>query len=99
MKRVLNFLLTAIASVYFLLSVFIFNFTYALEALGIFMIISMYLNLLILGESLHYDGQMVVSTSGTGDNLFSLQLDATPAELAHKDVVSFKVVLDQTDSA
>jgi hypothetical protein len=98
MKRLLNLLLSMIASVYFLLSIFIFNFSYALEVLGIFMIISMYLNILILGESLHYDGHMLVSTSDVGDNHFSLQLDATPTELANKDVVSFKVVLEQEDS-
>lgn len=97
MKKLVNLFLSMIASAYFLLTIF-FSFSYSLEVLGIFMIVIMYVNILILGESLRSDGQMLVSTSDDGDNHFSLQLDATPAELARKDIVSFKVVLEQKDS-
>ena len=59
-----------IASAYFLLTIF-FSFSYSLEVLGIFMIVIMYVNILILAESLRSDGQMLVSISKDGDNRFS----------------------------
>jgi hypothetical protein len=94
MKIITNLAFSLIASVYFLLSVFIFSFTYAVEALGIFIIIITFLNFGIFRDSIKYEGLIVVSMSEKGDKRFSLQLDATPEELEQKTIVTFRVVSD-----
>lgn len=90
MKR-LNVLLSVFVSVYFI-GALIFNPRYVTEILGIFALIGLVLNLLIFEQSIRYDGQIVVSTADNGTKAFALQLEATPEELADKDIVSFKVV-------
>jgi hypothetical protein len=91
MKKRLNVLLSIIASLYFI-TASIFHPNYTLEILGVFTIVGLILNLLIFEESIRYDGQIVVSTSETNEKSFILQLEATPEELAERDIVSFKIV-------
>jgi len=93
MKR-LNVVLSLFVSIYFITSL-IFDSRYVSEILGIFAIIGLVLNLLIFEESIRYDGRIIVSTSENGTKDFILQLEATPEELADKDIVSFKITPKQ----
>ena len=90
MKR-LNVLLSVFVSVYFI-GALIFNPKYVTEILGIFALIGLILNLLIFEQSIRYDGQILVTTADDGKKDFVLQLEATPEELADKDIVFFKIV-------
>jgi hypothetical protein len=92
-----NLFLSLFSSLYFILSVFIFSFSYALEILGMLFILSFLINVLIFRDTHIYDGDVVVSKNEEGGEKFSLQLNETPSELAQRNSISFKVVLQKED--
>ena len=101
-KKIVQVVLPACSSLYFGLAA-IWGLPYAEQVVGTLAVIATFLGICLGISSSQYDksgaafdGKVVVSTTGNGKKLYSLELDGDPENLQDKRRVSFRV--EPTDS-
>jgi hypothetical protein len=86
-----QFTLAVFGSLYFLLSRK-FDFTHEVDVLGALMLIKVVLWVYFFIKGKTPDGRIIVTRNKAGSQVFSLELEKTPEEIASMRMIFFKVV-------
>jgi len=90
-KQSIQLWLLFAASLYFVIAE-IGGLNYALEVVGVLVLLAFLVTISIRRDAKFYDGQIQVETNEAGVKVFSLLIEDDPEDLEQKDLVRFKIV-------